>query len=127
MSFDGEDTLVEAGAVVAPLSQADFDRGLLRALESSLAEAQGKRFFFELPDPPTGLTKALYDAFRTHVERHAFTRLEEVQAWLSEKQSEHSGVAEAELAAKRFLWQVRQDVCSCPIDWGGRRAVGEVG
>jgi hypothetical protein len=109
------------------LTQDEFNHGLMRALDSSLAEAQGKQFYFERPDAPVGNIKALYDAFVALVARNELASLDEVKSWVGQQEAHCSGGDEDQLAARRFLWRLRQNVCSCPIYWRGRRAVGEVG
>src|SRR5881296_1829553 len=122
------DEPAKAGSPEAtPLTQAEFDQGLIRALEHSLAEAQGKRFYFERADPPMGRTKIICETFRCRVAAHQFGSLEEAQQWIERAQTAHGGDDEERLAARRFLWRLRQNVCSCPIFWRGRRRVGEVG
>jgi len=127
MAVDEETRRMMQPEVAPPLTQGEFDRGLLRALDSALAESQGKQFYFQRPDPPAGQVKAVYETFIALVDAHQFGRLDEVKSWVGERQAGCGEADEEQLAARRFLWRLRQNVCSCPIYWRGRRAVGEVG
>jgi hypothetical protein len=110
----------------AGLTQEEFDLGLIRALEDSLAETHGKGLYFELGDPPAGSTAKVYEGFRELVRTHQFKALREVKAWLSGAESSSVDADdEDQLAARRFLWRLRLNVSSRPIYWRGRVAVGE--
>jgi hypothetical protein len=111
----------------APLTQAEFNGGLIRALESSLLESAALRDPQPRPGPLVGQVRVIADVFRALVESHRFATLGEVKAQLIKMHSDCGSANDEQLFAQRFLWRLRQNVASCPIYWRGRSRVGELG
>jgi hypothetical protein len=128
MAFENDDTVKTSALKVAALTRQEFNRGLIRALEGSLKEAAPKGGAqLPRPAPPMGPVKDIAHRFRALVEADQFSTLSEVLAALATMDSNGRGSFGERSAAHGFLWRLRQHVCSCPIYWRGRRAIGEIG